>query len=151
MEDQPIIDCFEFSIQFAFFFQWCEFSIVLDNLKKLRKNDIKFGISLTLNSSNIDSIKEVSKSLISLGANGVCINMIKNVSDDLIKKMPIEKQTEALKDLKYENGKWYEAAVEHLKSIDLYEDNGYKFGSDWLYESIPHGIIEEVKHENCSH
>lgn len=40
---------------------------------------------------------------------------------------------------------YYDEAVRHLKLIGLYEDNGYKYGSGYLYEPIPESIIAEIK------
>jgi hypothetical protein len=40
---------------------------------------------------------------------------------------------------------YYDWAVEKLRSINLYEDNGYKYGSSWLCEEIPQSAIEEIK------
>lgn len=39
----------------------------------------------------------------------------------------------------------YTAACEHLKVIGLYEDEGYKYGHQWLFEPIPAEIITEIK------
>jgi hypothetical protein len=39
----------------------------------------------------------------------------------------------------------YTKQCEYLKSIGLYEDNGYKYGSAWLFRSIPEDIINEIK------
>jgi len=39
----------------------------------------------------------------------------------------------------------YETAVEILKQHNLYIDNGYKYGSGWLYKPIPNEVIEFLK------
>jgi hypothetical protein len=48
------------------------------------------------------------------------------------------KQTEALKGKNLD----YDKAVEYLKSINLYEDNGYKYGSAWLKVEVPQDVID---------
>lgn len=57
-------------------------------------------------------------------------------------------QTEALKDWRETHnikGWAYDKECEYLKSIDLYNDRGYKYGSSWLFQTIPSEIIEEIK------
>ena len=40
----------------------------------------------------------------------------------------------------------YETACEYLKSINLYEDeNGYRYGSSWLYREIPEEDLNLIK------
>lgn len=39
----------------------------------------------------------------------------------------------------------YNKACEYLKSINLYEDNGYRYGSGWLYEPIPEDDLNLIK------
>ena len=39
----------------------------------------------------------------------------------------------------------YKNACEYLKSINLYNDNGYKYGSSWLYRPIPKKDLEIIK------
>ena len=39
----------------------------------------------------------------------------------------------------------YDEICTALKNVDLYEDNGYKYGHGWLLREIPAGIIEEIK------
>lgn len=39
----------------------------------------------------------------------------------------------------------YEKQCDYLKSIDLYEDNGYKYGTGWLYEEIPDDVLKEMR------
>jgi len=54
------------------------------------------------------------------------------------------KQENALKEANL-IGKGYDKQCEYLKSIDLYEDNGYKYGSGWLYRPIPEDDLNEIK------
>lgn len=35
-------------------------------------------------------------------------------------------------------------ACQHLRRLGLYEDDGYKYGSAWLYEPLPQEIVDEV-------
>ena len=39
----------------------------------------------------------------------------------------------------------YSQACEYLKSINLYEDNWYKYGHSWLFRAIPAEELEEIK------
>lgn len=39
----------------------------------------------------------------------------------------------------------YAKVCEALKQEGIYIDNGYKYGSKWLFEEIPQNIIEEIK------
>jgi len=39
----------------------------------------------------------------------------------------------------------YDKAVEYLESIGLYEDRGYRYGSEWLAEKIPDEVIIGLK------
>lgn len=39
----------------------------------------------------------------------------------------------------------YEEKIEVLKKSDLYIDDGYRYGSDWLFRKIPDDTIEEIK------
>jgi len=44
------------------------------------------------------------------------------------------------------NHEWaYKEICAHLKSIGLYEDRGYKYGTKWLYMPIPSEVLEEIK------
>lgn len=52
-----------------------------------------------------------------------------------------EKQEEALKGRDYR----YLEACEYLKSINLFEDDGYKYWYWWLYRPIPQKDLEEIK------
>lgn len=53
-----------------------------------------------------------------------------------------EAQEKALKDHPCSS---YTDSCEYLKSIDLYEDNGYIYGSSWLYRPIPEEVLNEIK------
>lgn len=58
-----------------------------------------------------------------------------------------EKQEEALKKWREKNkieGWAYDDEVKYLKSIKLYEDKGYKYGSSWLYRELPIGFKREL-------
>ena len=45
-----------------------------------------------------------------------------------------------------QNNKYdYTAACEALKEAGIYKDNGYKYGSGWLFEEIPQEIIREIE------
>ena len=39
----------------------------------------------------------------------------------------------------------YGEVCEHLKSVGLYEDNGYKYGSSWLYREISAEDLASIK------
>jgi hypothetical protein len=55
-------------------------------------------------------------------------------------------QTEAIEKWKSQGNRYdYNSAVEHLKEIGLYDDNGYKYGHGWLYQPIPKSVIFELK------
>lgn len=54
------------------------------------------------------------------------------------------RQEEALKEWKKSNEYDYTAACNYLKSIDLYEDNGYRYGTSWLCREIPEDIVDFV-------
>ena len=56
-----------------------------------------------------------------------------------------EKQEEALnKKFGGVNPNKYDEQVAYLKSINLYEDNGYRFGSGWLKRDIPQDDLKEI-------
>lgn len=58
-----------------------------------------------------------------------------------------EKQMAALKEAEKQepNKYWdYEACCNYLKSINLYEDNGYKYGHGWIYKEIPQETLNEM-------
>ncbi|MGL5713295.1 MAG: hypothetical protein ACRCX7_12635 [Cetobacterium sp.] len=38
----------------------------------------------------------------------------------------------------------YDEAVKALKDVGLYEDSGYRYGSDWLFNPAPNDIAEEL-------
>lgn len=53
------------------------------------------------------------------------------------------KQEEAVREWKRMGNKYeYETVVEYLKSINLYVDNGYRYGSNWLKENVPTDVLE---------
>lgn len=61
-------------------------------------------------------------------------------------KAGTKKQTEAIEAWEAQGNKYnYSSAVEHLKSIGLYDDRGYKYGNGWLYKPVPESVIEEIK------
>ena len=39
----------------------------------------------------------------------------------------------------------FESSVCYLKAINLYDDNGYKYGNSWLYRSIPKQDLCQIK------
>ena len=39
----------------------------------------------------------------------------------------------------------YVSALEILEEANLISDNGYKYGSQWLFEDIPQEVIDEIK------
>lgn len=43
------------------------------------------------------------------------------------------------------NANRYEEQVAYLKSIDLYDDNGYKFGTGWLRTEVPESALEWLR------
>lgn len=51
------------------------------------------------------------------------------------------KQMRALKCKKLD----YLNAVNYLEELDLEIDDGYSYGSAWLFEEIPNEIINEIK------
>lgn len=57
------------------------------------------------------------------------------------------KQMEALRSREVgENAiEGYMADSSYLKNVDLYNDNGYEYGSAWLFEEIPAEVINELK------
>ena len=59
-----------------------------------------------------------------------------------------EAQENALAAYKAENGLDrldYDGECEVLKGMGLYEDNGYRYGSKWLYRPIPESDLAEIK------
>lgn len=62
-------------------------------------------------------------------------------------KAGTKRQTEAVEKWKARGGYKiydYPATVEHLKSIELDEDKGYKYGHGWLYEPIPDDVVSRI-------
>lgn len=53
-----------------------------------------------------------------------------------------KKQTEYLKKIGVEE---YKEAVEKLKEVGLYEDNGYRYGSAWLFNPASDEIVKELE------
>lgn len=58
-------------------------------------------------------------------------------------------QMEALKEARRQNIEGYNfndyvSCCDYLKSINLYEDNGYKYGHGWIYEEIPQDVLDEM-------
>lgn len=39
----------------------------------------------------------------------------------------------------------YDANVEHLRSVGLYEDGGYRYGTAWLKRSVPAQVVEFLR------
>ena len=55
-------------------------------------------------------------------------------------------QEEALEKAGLTNyGNEYEKCCDYLKSINLYDDNGYKFGHGWLKRDIPEEDLKRIK------
>jgi hypothetical protein len=60
-------------------------------------------------------------------------------------KAGTKKQSEALEAWSGKPDRYdYDASVEYLKSINLYDDRGYKYGNGWLYMPIPESVIKET-------
>ena len=59
-----------------------------------------------------------------------------------------EKQELEVNNYFMKNNKKYDfdEACEYLKSINLYEDNGYRYGSSWLYREISEDDLKDIKH-----
>ena len=53
------------------------------------------------------------------------------------------KQEAALKEHGYTGS--YTDDCKYLESIGLLEDNGYKYGSSWLYREIPNDVLKEIE------
>lgn len=52
-------------------------------------------------------------------------------------------QTKCLRDAgKYTGSDWYLWACEHLKKHGLYNNNGYVFGTKWLFEPLPKDVVD---------
>ena len=57
-----------------------------------------------------------------------------------------EKQEEAIKNWKEQGNRYdYTAVCNYLKSIGLYEDNGYKYGHGCLYRDISDEDLKRIK------
>ena len=56
-----------------------------------------------------------------------------------------EKQEEALYKHFGNKNVDYVEQCEYLKSIDLYEDNGYKYGTSWLVRELPEDIVDTLE------
>ena len=57
-----------------------------------------------------------------------------------------KKQTEEVEKYLKDGKKYdYTGVCEYLKSINLYEDNGYKYGHGWLIEQIPAETTKEIE------
>lgn len=59
-----------------------------------------------------------------------------------------EKQENALREWRKKHKKegWaYDEEVKYLKSIKLYTDKGYKYGTSWLKRELPHELETELK------
>ena len=54
-------------------------------------------------------------------------------------------QDEALKECQYKNGYNYTEACEYLKSVDMYNDEGYLYGHSWLYREIPLEDLNKIR------
>lgn len=58
-----------------------------------------------------------------------------------------KEQTEAVENWKKETGLKYDytLACNYLKSVELYEINGYKYGHGWLCKPIPENVVDTIK------
>ena len=57
-----------------------------------------------------------------------------------------ERQEEEIKRWKEQGNRYdYTAVCEHLKSVGLYDDNGYKYGHGWLYRDISDDDLKRIK------
>lgn len=58
-----------------------------------------------------------------------------------------EKQEQEVDTWLVETGKMYDYAevCEHLKSVGLYDDNGYEYGTGWLYREISDDDLKRIK------
>jgi hypothetical protein len=54
-----------------------------------------------------------------------------------------EKQEEALKN--FEGSRNYDSDCQYLKTVGLYDDNGYRYGTGWLFRAIPEDVLKEIK------
>lgn len=51
---------------------------------------------------------------------------------------------ESVKDT-FDHNDWYTAACDYLKSIDMYNHNGYEYGTKWLTEPVPSDVLEYLR------
>jgi len=57
-----------------------------------------------------------------------------------------ERQEKAIAEWKAEGNQYnYTNACEHLKAVGLYDDNGYIYGTAWLYRDIPDDDLKAIK------
>lgn len=54
------------------------------------------------------------------------------------------KQREAVEEYLKENTYDYNAICDFLKERGIYEDNGYRYGSSWLFEKIPEPVLDKI-------
>lgn len=54
------------------------------------------------------------------------------------------KQRSAVDDYCKEHRYDYNAICDYLKEKGLYEDNGYRYGSSWLFEEIPETVLDKI-------
>ena len=54
------------------------------------------------------------------------------------------KQEQFVKKYMENNPYDFETICEEMKKAGIYEDNGYRYGSAWLYEEIPSYILDEI-------
>jgi hypothetical protein len=57
----------------------------------------------------------------------------------------IRQEAELAKHTPPSGGSHYDWACETLMAAGIYEDNGYKYGTAWLYRPIPDEILAEIK------
>ena len=55
------------------------------------------------------------------------------------------KQETAIKEYLKNHHYDYDEVCDYLESINLLKDDGYKYGSSWLYEPIPENDLEEIR------
>lgn len=57
-----------------------------------------------------------------------------------------EAQEKAIEKWKKQGNKYnYTEVCDYLKSIGLYDDNGYRYGTSWLYRPIPENDLNIIK------
>ncbi len=56
-------------------------------------------------------------------------------------------QEQALREVKdsFSRLNWYDQACDFLKSVNLLDDNGYRYGSAWLTEELPQDVINYIE------